>query len=289
MSFINTLSDAFTVVFVHAKAETTEEIAAAAEKDRDEAAWPGPIEVRRIGLDKLLPALMKGFDDLRYCRTDALTIAAIYPLCGLLVAGVIADRQLVPFLFPACAGFALIGPLATLWYAALSRQRELTGTAGAEETMHVFRGPRKRTLKVLGAIAICLFLAWNGAAAIIYELTLGSSTEEPNVFFLDRVLTTGAGWRMIVIGCGVGAVFAFITVAIGCFSFPLAMDRPVTTMQAIRTSLTAMRCNPLFILCWSAVIVAGLVLGALPGLIGLAVTVPVLGHATWHIYRNVVA
>jgi uncharacterized membrane protein len=289
MSFATTLSDAFMVVFLRAPPETREEVAARVEEDRDDAASPWPINIRRVGLNELMPALKEGFDDLRELRTDQITIAVLFPLAGLAVAGVVADRALLPFLFPAASGFALIGPLATLWYAALSRGRELWGEDAASHPLHLFFGPRGRALRILGGVAILLFLLWNAAAGLIYHLTLGTSSEKPNAFFLTRVLTTHAGWEMIVIGCGVGVVFALVTVAVGCVSFPLALDKPVTAMEAIRVSLDAMARNPVFMLGWGAVIVVGLVIGAIPGLLGLAVTLPVLGHATWHVYRRIVA
>jgi uncharacterized membrane protein len=289
MSFATTLSDAFMVVFLRAPPETREEVAARVEEDRDDAASPWPITIRKIGLNDLVPALREGLDDLRELRTDQITIAVLFPLAGLAVAGVVADRALLPFLFPVASGFALIGPLATLWYAALSRGRELYGEDAASHPLQIFFGPRGRSLRILGAVAILLFLLWNGAAGIIYHLTLGTSSEKANAFFLIRVLTTRAGWEMIVVGCGVGVIFALITVAVGCVSFPLALDKPVTAMEAIRVSLDAMVRNPVFMLGWGAVIVVGLVIGAIPGLLGLAVTVPILGHATWHVYRRIVA
>jgi uncharacterized membrane protein len=290
MSFATTLSDAFMVVFQRSTPATAEEIAAKAEEDRDDAAAAGPIAIRKVGLDALMPALAQGFDDLHELRTDQITMAVIFPLCGLVVAGVVADRALLPFLFPAASGFALIGPLATLWYAALSRGRELYGEdAAGRHPLHIFFGPRGRSLRILGGVAILLFLLWNGAAGLIYHLTLGTSPEKPDAFFLVRVLTTAAGWEMIVIGCGVGAIFALIAVAIGCVSFPLALDRSVTASEAIRVSLDAVTRNPIFMLCWGLVIVTGLLIGAIPGLLGLAITLPVLGHSTWHIYRRIVA
>ena len=210
-------------------------------------------------------------------------------LAGLAVAGVVADRALLPFLFPAASGFALIGPLATLWYAALSRGRELWGEDAASHPLHLFFGPRGRSLRILGGVAILLFLLWNAAAGLIYHLTLGISAEKPNAFFLVRVLTTRAGWEMTIIGCGVGVIFALVAVAIGCVSFPLALDKPVTAFEAIHVSLSAMARNPVFMLGWGVVIVVGLLIGAIPGLLGLAVTLPILGHATWHVYRRIVA
>ena len=289
MSFATTISDAFMVVFLRAPPPTREEVAAKVAEDRDDAASPGPVDIRTVGLDQLWPALKEGFGDLRELRTDQITIAILFPIAGLAVASVVADRALLPFLFPAASGFALIGPLATLWYAALSRGRELYGEDAASHPLHLFFGPRGRSLRILGGVAILLFLLWNAAAGIIYELTLGNSSDKTNAFFLVRVLTTRAGWEMIVLGCGAGVIFAIAAVAIGCVSFPLALDRPVTAVEAIRVSLRAMAQNPLFMLGWGVVIVAGLVVGAIPGLLGLAVTLPVLGHATWHIYRRIIA
>jgi uncharacterized membrane protein len=288
MSFATTLSDAFTVVFLRPPPETREEVAARVAEEQDDAASPWPITIRKVGVNDLLPALKAGFDDLRELRTDQITMAVLFPLAGLAVAGVVADRALLPFLFPVASGFALIGPLATLWYAALSRGRELWGEDASSHPLHLFFGPRGRSLRMLGGVAILLFLLWNGAAGLIYHLTLGTSSAKPNAFFLVRVLTTPAGWEMTVIGCGVGVIFAIIAVAIGCVSFPLALDKPVTAMEAIRVSLDAMARNPVFMLGWGLVIVAGLVIGAIPGLLGLAVTLPVLGHATWHVYRRIV-
>jgi uncharacterized membrane protein len=288
MSFATTLSDAFMVVF-RVPPETHEEVAARVEEERDDAASPGPIEIRKVGLNDLVSALREGFDDLRALRTDQITIAVLFPLAGLVVAGVIADRALLPFLFPAASGFALIGPLATLWYAGLSRGRELYGEDAAAHPVNLFFGPRGRSLRVLGGIAILLFLLWLAVAGVIYHSTLGTSSDKASAFFLTRVLTTTAGWKMIVIGCGAGIIFALIAVAIGCVSFPLALDKPVTAMEAIGVSLQAMARNPVFMLGWGVVIVVGLVIGAIPGLFGLAVTLPLLGHATWHVYRRIVA
>jgi uncharacterized membrane protein len=248
-------------------------------------AKPAPLEFRHLTMQDVREALVLGFGDFRACRTDAITIPVIYPAAGLIMAGALVDRNIWPFIFPVLSGFALLGPLATLLFAALSRNRE---RGGDEEAGSVFNSPRLKTLQNLGGIAVLLFLTWNALAAIIYELTLGSSPAEAGQDFFIRVFTTASGWEMIVIGCITGAIFAVATLAIGCVSFPMALDRDVTTTTAIATSARAMVHNPVFSLTWGCIIVAGLILGALPGLLGLVVVLPVLGHATWHIYRRMI-
>jgi uncharacterized membrane protein len=241
-----------------------------------------PLEFHQMSLSDIKDALIKGWDDLRQSRTDALLIGAIFPLAGVIFAAAFVVQAFLPFVFPLLAGFALLGPLATLYFAALSRQREHND----ESILNIFREPRLKEIQRLAGTAIMIFLGWNLSAAVIYLLTLGSSNENPNASFFVRVFTTNAGWELIVLGCAVGAVFAVVTLAISVISFPVVIDRNVTAFQAINISFHAMLRNPLFVLAWGAVVVAGLLFGAVTCLLGMCVVLPVLGHATWHVYRR---
>jgi uncharacterized membrane protein len=246
---------------------------------------PEPVTIRRMALKDLWEVLKLGFDDLRHCRTDALTIAIIYPISGVFLASVIVVRAFLPFVFPICAGFALLGPMATLWFAALSRQRE----RGDASAISVFTPARLVAIQRLCVIAIMLFVIWNVTAGIIYGLTLGSSNEDASSPFLQRIWNTQAGWALIIAGCATGAVFAVLSLAVFCISFPLVLDRPVTASQAIGISIRAMLHNPIFVLAWGAVVVGGLLGGALPAMLGIVFVLPTLGHASWHLYRRMVA
>lgn len=244
---------------------------------------PTPFEIRRLTLKDIQEVLALGFDDVRHYRTDALAMAVIYPLAAVFVASAIVIRDFLPFVFPICAGFALLGPLATLWFTALSRQRE----RGDASAANLGTSPRLRAIQRLSMLAILLFVAWNAVAGLIYASTLGQAAEYPAPFW-DRVFTTQAGWMLILAGCATGAVFAVCALAVFCISFPLVLDRSVSATQAISMSIQAMARNPLFVFGWGAVVVLGLVLGALPALLGIVIVLPVLGHASWHIYRRMV-
>ncbi len=241
-----------------------------------------PLEFHQMSLGDIKDALLKGWDDLRQSRTDALLIGAIFPLAGVIFAAAFVVQALLPFIFPLLAGFALLGPLATLYFAALSRQREHDD----ESILTIFQEPRLKEIQRLAGTAIMIFLGWNLSAALIYLFTLGSSDEAANAPFFVRVFTTNAGWELIILGCAVGAVFAVVTLAISVISFPVVIDRNVTAFQAINISFHAMLRNPLFVLAWGAVVVAGLLFGAVTCLLGMVVVLPVLGHATWHVYRR---
>jgi uncharacterized membrane protein len=243
-----------------------------------------PLQIRRLTIADIGQALRAGLDDLRHFRTDALLLAALFPVSGLLLAGVFVIQGFLPLVFPLLSGFALLGPVATLWFAAQSRQRE----RGDESATTVFKQPRLKAIQRLASIEILIFLVWNAAAGAIYYFTLGSSNENAGANFLVRVLTTTAGWEMTILGCAVGAAFAFLTLAISCISFPLVIDRSVTASVAISASLRAISGNPVFVLAWGAIVAIGLVVGTIPCLLGLVFVLPVLGHATWHIYRRMI-
>ena len=106
--------------------------------------------------------------------------------------------------------------------------------------------------------------------------------------FLAAVLTTGAGWTMIIVGCGVGFLFALAVLAISVVSFPLLLDRPVGLGTAVGTSVRTVLIKPGTMALWGLIVAGGLVLGSLPLFLGLIIVMPVLGHATWHLYRKVV-
>jgi uncharacterized membrane protein len=105
---------------------------------------------------------------------------------------------------------------------------------------------------------------------------------------MHQVFTTPAGWALIVLGCGVGLLFAVLALSISVVSFPLLLDRKVSVSTAIWTSVQAVAKNPRTMAIWGLIVTAGLVLGSIPLFIGLAIVMPVLGHATWHLYRKTV-
>jgi uncharacterized membrane protein len=249
---------------------------------------PANYEIRKAKLRDIFEVLIRGYEDARASHSGALATAAIYPLTAILLGGVVASQALLPFVFPICTGFALLGPLATLWFVALSRERDRTGEVSATGAARVFNSPRNAVIKRLAGVTVALYLAWIAAAGVIYGATLGTASEHAGAPFFARVVTTEAGWTMAVVGCLVGALFALVALAIGCISFPLALDRNVTARQAIGASVRAVTRNPVLALAWGAVVVAGLILGAIPVLLGLGLILPVLGHANWHLYRKLI-
>jgi uncharacterized membrane protein len=140
----------------------------------------------------------------------------------------------------------------------------------------------------LGALLLIIFISWIAVAEEIYIANFGHTPAASVPEFLRQVFTTPAGWTLIIVGNGVGFVFAVAVLAISIVSFPLLLDRDVGALVAIQTSVRAVLRNPVTIATWGLIVAALLIVGSLPLFVGLAVVMPVLGHSSWHLYRKLV-
>lgn len=244
--------------------------------------------VRRIKAADLKDVLMKGLEDFGAYRSDVIFICLIYPLVGLALAWLIFGYQLLPLLFPLASGFALVGPVAAVGLYEMSRRREQGDRISWIDAFGVIRSPGFGAILVLGLVLLAIFLLWMLTAVIIYQLTLGPEPPVSITAFVRDVFTTSAGWTMIVAGVGVGFLFALLVLAISVVSFSLLLDRDVGLYGAVSTSIRAVATNPSPMALWGLIVAGGLAIGMLPAFLGLIVVLPVLGHATWHLYRKVV-
>jgi uncharacterized membrane protein len=245
--------------------------------------------IRRIGIADLKDALARGLDDFAAFRDDVVLICIVYPVAGLILARLAFGYELLPLVFPLASGFALIGPFAAVLLYEMSRRRERGLDVSWGDGFKLAHSPALGAILVLGLTLMALFLLWLGTAWGIYALALGPEPPASIGGFARDVLTTERGWAMIVIGIGVGFVFAVVALTISVVSFPLLVDRQVRLGTAVKTSVDAVIANPGTMAVWGLIVAGSLVLGSIPLLIGLIVVMPVLGHATWHLYRKVVA
>lgn len=254
---------------------------------QDTAHSPAPA-IRRIHADDIWTSLRQGFADFQAYRSDVLFLCATYALVGLVMARLAFGMDLLPLLFPLASGFAIIGPLAAVGLYEMSRRREQGADVGWANAFDVFKAPAIGGIMAMGMILIAVFLAWLATAWVIFQSTMGPVVPTSPAAFAHDVFTTGAGQMMIVLGMGAGFVFALLAMMLSVVSFPMLIDRDTGLDTAIKTSIRAVTQNPGAMALWGLIVAASLLVGTALVFVGLMVVVPVLGHATWHLYRKLV-
>ena len=252
------------------------------------SARSGLPEIRRIGFGDLRAALSEGLSDFAAIPTQLVFLCILYPIIGLVAARSAGDETLLPLLFPLVAGLSLMGPLLAVGIYELSRRRDAGLPLSWLDAFRVFRSPSMPSIAALGAVLLAVFVAWLLAARAIYVLTVGSVPLASVGDLAQHVLNSPAAWQLVVLGNLIGLLFAAFVLAMSVTSFPMLLDRNVGPVVAVRTSFRAVAANPVVMAAWGLVVVGALALGSLPVFLGLAVVMPVLGHATWRLYRKVI-
>ncbi|MBL8631172.1 MAG: DUF2189 domain-containing protein [Rhodospirillaceae bacterium] len=250
--------------------------------------------IRKISLHDLMDALTKGIDDFKEKPSLAPFAAGVYLLASFLALMVVANYDYLPLVFPVVSGAVLIGPFVTIALCEVSRRRERGIEYGLMSGYNFFNSPSIKDILLLGLMMVALFLFWLGTAMTIYGLTMGDewrsvpSAPDSMTEFFKQLLFTSRGWTMIILGNLIGLFFAVVSLCVGTISFPMLLDREVGIGTAVHTSVNAVKENPVTMGMWGLIVVVLLIAGAIPFFAGLAVVVPVLGHATWHLYRKLV-
>ena len=244
--------------------------------------------IREIGPADLKEALRKGLDDFKQMPTHLAFVGLIYPLFGICLAALTFSENALPLLFPLVSGFALLGPVAAVGLYELSRRRELGLETSWDHLFDVLRSPSLPAILALGFVLMGIFVVWLTTAQALYEWLYGPFAPRSYTAFLAEVLTTSRGWTLIILGHALGFVFAAIVFTISVISFPLLLDRDCGAACAVQTSVRAVLANPKTMAMWALIITILLMIGSAPLLVGLAVVMPILGHASWHLYRRMV-
>jgi uncharacterized membrane protein len=244
--------------------------------------------VRRISPSDLYQSLARGVDDFVAMPSHAVFLCVIYPLFGIFLIGMTLGHATLPLAFPIAAGFALVGPIAAIGLYELSRRREAGLDSSSSHAFDVLHSPSLGAIVALGLLLMAIFLIWLAVADAIYVANFGYAAPTSLRQFADQVFDTSAGWTLIFVGTGIGFLFAVLVLTISAISFPLLLDRDVGAAVALLTSIRVVVENPLSMALWGLIVAVLLTVGSIPFLLGLTVVMPVLGHATWHLYRRAV-
>lgn len=244
--------------------------------------------IRTIHISDLFDALRQGAADFWEKPSHYVMLVLIYPIVGIVLTIWMNGYQTWPLLYPLVGGFALVGPFAALGLYEISRQREEGRETSWHDAFDVLHSPAIGSIAALGVMLLALFTLWLTAAQTLYESLFGASPPQTLNGLMTQVLGEPGGMTLLIVGTMLGALFALATLCTTVIAFPLLLDRDVGAFVAVETSFRAVLANPVPMLAWGVIVGVALFLGALPLFVGLAVVLPILGHATWHLYRKVV-
>ena len=244
--------------------------------------------VRPIAAADIAEALGQGLRDFQAMPLYGLVFGALYAAGGILIVLSLTAFGMVYLAYPLAAGFALIGPFVAIGLYEMSRRRE----TGEQVTLAaVWATVRSRhEIGWMAFVTLFIFVIWMYQVRLLIALILGINASFSSLQqFITVVLTTSEGLMFLAIGNAVGAALSLILFSLTVVSFPLLLDRDVDFVTAMVTSVRAVVTSPIPMIGWAAVIVVLLIVSSIPYFLGLLVTLPVLGHATWHLYRRIVA
>ncbi|GAA4125990.1 DUF2189 domain-containing protein [Aminobacter aganoensis] len=244
--------------------------------------------IRRITVADVFDALRRGFDDFWDKPSHYVFLCLIYPIVGVFLITWTSGGNALQLIFPLMSGFALLGPFAGIGLYEISRRREQNLDTSWRHAFDVRLSPAIPAMVAIGIMLLVLFVAWLLVAQGLYAWLYGADAPQSTAAFFEDLFTTQRGWTLIVLGNLIGFLFALVVLCTTVVAFPLLLDCDVGAYAAVETSVRAVQSNPVPMLLWGLIVAVALLIGSLPFLAGLAVVIPVLGHATWHLYRKVV-
>jgi uncharacterized membrane protein len=242
-------------------------------------------EVLTLDIGDLSAALRAGWSDFRKAPQFGLFFAAVYVAGGWLIFYALTATGQIWWTLPAAAGFPILGPFIACGLYEVSRRLETGESLSWAAVLGVIARQKDRQIPSIAAVVVVFFLFWNFLAHMIFALFLGLQAMT-NISTSFDVFLTMNGLTMLLIGTIIGAIFSGVLFSLTVVSLPLLLDREIDFVTAMITSVSVVLSNPKIMLIWGLVI-ATLLFGSIAlGFLGLFVTLPLLGHATWHLYRR---
>ena len=244
--------------------------------------------LKKVTADDIVASVKAGVSDFLAYPFMSGFFGLFYAVFGIFFVWVLLWLGKIWMIIPAVVGFPLVAPFAAAGLYEISRRRENNEAFGWADILTVMADQRNREMGWMAFVTLFVFWVWVYQIRLWLAITLQKSSFSDVDGFLNTVFFTPAGWTFLAIGTCAGAVLCAVLFSVTVIAMPLLLDRETNFVSAMILSVRAVLENPLVMLCWAAIISVTMVLSMLPAFLGLIVTLPVLGHATWHLYRRVV-
>jgi len=246
------------------------------------------ITIRQITTQDISGALGDGLRDFLDKPSHYAFAVLIYPVIGLALFTWVSQGNAWYLIYPLAAGFALLGPIASLGLYEISRRRELGLEISWQHWFSAYQSPAIVAVALLGLWLLALFFAWLFTAQWLFLSLFGDNPPISLLALMAEMFGSVKGWKLLILGHVIGLGFAVTALATTVVAFPLLLDQNTGVRTAVVASVLATLKNPLPVMGWGFCVALFMALGSLPALAGLIVVLPVLGHATWHLYRRLV-
>lgn len=244
-----------------------------------------PAEIRALVPADLAASLRAGWQDLARAPAYGLFFSAVYVAGGWLLWWALTTTGQVWWTIPVTLGFPLLGPFIAVGFYEISRRLEAGQPLDWPGVLGVILRQKDRQIPPLAAVIVVFFLFWNFLAHMIFALFMGLQVMT-NISTSYQAFLTPNGLAMIAMGSVVGAAFSALLFSMTVVALPMLLDREVDFVTAMLTSLGVVARNPGVMLGWGLLIAVLLFVAMLPAFLGLFLVLPLLGHASWHLYRR---
>ncbi len=241
-------------------------------------------EIRPVAASDIVAAFRAGVADFLAAPQFGLFFGGICAAVGLLILASMTVFEMTWMVIPVAVGFPLVGPFIAAGLYEVSRLRAAGMPLKWSEILLVIFRQREQQFVYIGIVILCIFWVWIFLARILFAVFLGSRSFSSLIDFVETVATTSSGLGFLAFGTVIGAVLAFVLFASTVIAMPLLIDRDIDVISAIITSFNTVYKSPTAMIAWGIAVAMLVILAMLPAFLGIIVVLPVLGHATWHIY-----
>ncbi|MEP2029183.1 MAG: DUF2189 domain-containing protein [Paracoccaceae bacterium] len=246
-------------------------------------------KVNKVTVEDITASLKAGFHDFLAHPFMSGFFGLFYAVFGILFVWCLVWLGKIWMIIPAIVAFPLVGPFAAAGLYEMSRRAQRGESFGWSEILTVVADQRNREMGWMAFVTLFIFWVWIYQVRLLLAIILQDASFSDFDGFLNTVFFTPEGWTFLLVGTCIGALISAALFSVTVIAMPMLLDRETNFVSAMTTSVRVVTENPVVMLAWATIISVTMLLSLVPAFLGLIVTLPVLGHTTWHLYQRAVS